>query len=133
MNKTLLIDLQATPEEIEIFYLQESFRDDIGSYVIYAPVDALAMSGVLNGGNPEIVNILPCGFSILPDRPPLNSHEDVPGSLLTIAFHIIDLASTEECIPPESVKTIFKVITETVFLIKTAFTSDNLHGNLAGG
>ncbi|XP_010439429.1 PREDICTED: homeobox-leucine zipper protein MERISTEM L1 [Camelina sativa] len=47
--------------------LQESCTDASGSYVIYAPVDIMAMNVVLSGGDPDYVALLPSGFAILPD------------------------------------------------------------------
>ena len=49
--------------------LQECCTDATGSYVIYAPVDVVAMNVVLNGGDPDYVALLPSGFAILPDGP----------------------------------------------------------------
>lgn len=117
-----------------MLYLQESFNDYTGYYVIYAPVHMVTMSRILNGGNPDCVNILPCGFAILPDRPPtLHIAEELNcGSLLTMAFHIIDRASAKKYIPQESVNAIYKVITETVDLIKTALVPNNLQDTSSG-
>ena len=93
--------------------------------MVYAPIEALAMSTVLNGGNPDKVRILPSGFAILPDG--LTDHVDGSGagSLLTTAFHIIDSASTQDNIPPESIDTMFKIMTETVMSIKSCLVSNN--------
>ncbi|KAJ0045248.1 hypothetical protein Pint_04215 [Pistacia integerrima] len=127
-NRISILQVNATPEEIEMLYLQESFNDYTGFYVIYAPVDMVTMSRILNGGNSDCVNILPCGFAILPDTSPtLHIAEELNcGSLLSIAFHIIDRASANKYIPQESVNAIYKVITETVDLIKTALVPNNL-------
>ncbi|KAH7544331.1 hypothetical protein JRO89_XS15G0150300 [Xanthoceras sorbifolium] len=127
INRVSILQVNATPEVVEMLYLQDSFTDQTGSYVIYAPVDLSTMSRILNGGNPENVNILPCGFAILPDRPVFDGHgEDVCGSLLTIAFHIIDKVSAEENMNPESLNTIYRIITETVALIRNALVPSNL-------
>lgn len=117
-----------------MLYLQESYNDYTGFYVIYAPVDMVTMSRLLKGGNPDCVNILPCGFAILPDRPAtLHIAEELNcGSLLTIDFHIIDRESTQKYIPPESVNAIYKVITETVDLIKTSLVPNNLQEASSG-
>ncbi|CAN7042409.1 unnamed protein product [Brassica rapa subsp. trilocularis] len=47
--------------------LQESCTDASGSYVIYTPVDIVAMNIVLSGRDPDYVALLPSGFAILPD------------------------------------------------------------------
>lgn len=121
---------QAIPEKIEILYLQESFTDETGSYMTYAPIDVSTMSRLLNGGNPDSVNILPCGFAILPDRPLASMQgANVCGSLLTIAFQVIETAVRKESIPPECWNTFYNIISETASLIKSAVTSDNLQCN----
>ena len=73
---------------------------------------------ILNGGSPENVPILPSGFSILPDGPKRNGGST--GSLVTMAFQILDTASSATFIPPDSVATIFKLVTETAECIKAA-------------
>ncbi|GMH05335.1 hypothetical protein Nepgr_007175 [Nepenthes gracilis] len=59
----------ANSSQSNMFILQESCTDSTGSYVIYAPVDIVAMNVVLNGGDPDYVALLPSGFAILPDGP----------------------------------------------------------------
>jgi homeobox-leucine zipper protein len=109
-----------------VLYLQESYTDSTGSYVIYAPMDAYALSIVLNGGNPDTVVILPSGFAILPDRPPTwPEGKESSGSLVTVSFHIVDGASSEDFIPPESLDTMRHIIMETVISIRMAVTSNN--------
>lgn len=105
--------------------MQESYTDATASYVIYAPIETSAVWTVLKGGNPKNVCILPSGFTILPDgrgHVENNSNGDGggSGSLLTIAFHIIDSASTPDNIPPESKHTMLKIIKDTVMSIKSA-------------
>jgi homeobox-leucine zipper protein len=116
----LLIDIymQGSP----VMYLQESYTDSTGSYVIYAPMDSYALSLVLNGGNPDKVAILPSGFAILPDRPTWGSGKESSGSLLTVGFHIVDGASSEDSIPPESLDTMHHILMETAISIRTAVT-----------
>ena len=70
--------------------LQESCNDSTGSYVIYAPVDIVAMNVILGGRDLDYVALLPSGFAILPDG--LGSNEEpilglgCGGSLVTVAF-----------------------------------------------
>lgn len=76
---------------------------------------------VLKGGNPTNVCILPSGFTILPDgRGHVENNSNGGGSLLTIAFHVIDSASTADNIPPESKHTMLKIIKDTVMSIRSA-------------
>lgn len=105
--------------------LQESCTDSTGSYVIYAPVDVVAMNMVLNGGDPDYVALLPSGFAILPDGPGLGGGIlDVGsgGSLITVAFQIlVDSAPTAK-LSLGSVATVNSLIKCTVERIKAAVT-----------
>ncbi|XP_011086174.2 LOW QUALITY PROTEIN: homeobox-leucine zipper protein MERISTEM L1 [Sesamum indicum] len=83
----------ANSSQSNMLILQESCTDSTGSYVIYAPVDIVAMNVVLSGGDPDYVALLPSGFAILPDGPN-NQSGGIPevgsgGSLLTVAFQIL--------------------------------------------
>jgi len=109
--------------------LQESCTDSTGSYVVYAPVDIVAMNVVLGGGDPDYVALLPSGFAILPDGPGMNrgSILDVGsgGSLLTVAFQIlVDSAPTAK-LSLGSVATVNSLIKCTVERIKVAVIRDN--------
>ncbi|KAK8529120.1 hypothetical protein V6N12_059911 [Hibiscus sabdariffa] len=57
----------ANSSQGNMLILQESCTDPTASFVIYAPVDIVAMNVVLNGGDPDYVALLPSGFAILPD------------------------------------------------------------------
>lgn len=116
--------------------LQESCTDSTGSFVIYAPVDIVAMNVVLNGGDPDYVALLPSGFAVLPDGPLQNggggvvNNGDVMGnvgsnnggSLLTVAFQIlVDSAPTAK-LSLGSVATVNSLISCTVERIKGALS-----------
>ena len=65
--------------------------------------------------------MLASGFTILPDRPRKNG-EEAGGTLLTIAFQIMDdFASTPEYLPPMSVTTVYTILAETVLLLRASF------------
>jgi homeobox-leucine zipper protein len=114
--------------------LQESCTDSTGSYVVYAPVDIIAMNVVLSGGDPDYVALLPSGFAILPDGPGPGpgSNGGGPildvgsgGSLLTVAFQIlVDSAPTAK-LSLGSVATVNTLIKCTVERIKVAVMRDN--------
>lgn len=109
--------------------LQESCTDPTGSYVIYAPVDIVAMNVVLSGGDPDYVALLPSGFAILPDGAVLHGGGilDVGsgGSLLTVAFQIlVDSAPTAK-LSLGSVATVNSLIKCTVERIKAAVSCEN--------
>ncbi|XP_049394983.1 homeobox-leucine zipper protein MERISTEM L1-like [Solanum stenotomum] len=104
--------------------LQESSTDSTGSYVIYAPVDIVAMNVVLSGGDPDYVALLPSGFAILPDGGggiDVGTH----GSLLTVAFQILVDSVPTAKLSLGSVATVNSLIKCTVERIKTAVACDN--------
>ncbi|TKY48967.1 Homeobox-leucine zipper protein HDG2 [Spatholobus suberectus] len=116
-NRVSLMRANTSQGELVIFYLQESYTDSTGSYVVYAPLDELAVSALANGSDPDKVMILPSGFSILPGRLP-GEEDRGTASFLTVAFNIVESATSRPVIPPESVETIYKIITDTVSSIK---------------
>ncbi|XWS51917.1 hypothetical protein CRYUN_Cryun11dG0023000 [Craigia yunnanensis] len=124
-NRVSIMQVNSSPNKIEILYLQESFSDETGSYVVYAPIDIFAMSKILNGGNPNFAAILPSGFAILPDKPPGQGDQEPVGSILTIAFHSADRSLTADYIPPATLKTISAVLTTTAASIKDAIIDDS--------
>ncbi|KAL2986347.1 hypothetical protein AAZX31_12G201400 [Glycine max] len=127
-NCVSLMRANTSKGKLEIFYLQESYTDSTGSYVVYAPLDESALTAIVKGSNPDKVMILPSGFSILPGR--LQGDEDRgTGSLLTVAFHVVESATNKPYIPPESIQIIHKVITDTVTSIKDIVLYHNHRNN----
>ncbi|KAF3784613.1 Homeobox-leucine zipper protein PROTODERMAL FACTOR 2 [Nymphaea thermarum] len=115
--------------------LQESCTDASGSYVVYAPVDIVAMNAVLTGGDPECVALLPSGFAILPDGPTATTTQsgtaeigatggEGGGSLLTVAFQILVDSAPNAKLSLGSVATVNSLIACTVDRIKAAVTCD---------
>ncbi|KAK9031374.1 hypothetical protein V6N11_032757 [Hibiscus sabdariffa] len=115
--------------QTNMLILQESCSDATGSYVIYAPVDMVAMNVVLGGGDPDYVALLPSGFAILPDGPGLNKGGIVEigsgGSLLTVAFQILVDSIPTAKLSVGSVATVNSLIKCTVERIKAAVMSSN--------
>ncbi|KAF3451685.1 hypothetical protein FNV43_RR07781 [Rhamnella rubrinervis] len=113
--------------------LQESCTDSAGSYVIYAPVDIVAMNVVLSGGDPDYVALLPSGFAILPDSPAggglINGGGIMEvgsgGSLLTVAFQILVDSVPTAKLSLGSVATVNNLIKCTVERIRAAVTGEN--------
>ncbi|XP_073280528.1 homeobox-leucine zipper protein MERISTEM L1-like [Primulina huaijiensis] len=108
--------------------LQESCTDSTGSYVIYAPVDIVAMNVVLSGGDPDYVALLPSGFAILPNGPN-NQAGEVPevgsgGSLLTVAFQILVDSVPTAKLSLGSVATVNSLIKCTVERIRGAVVGE---------
>lgn len=119
----------ANSSQSNMLILQESCSDSTGSFVIYAPVDIVAMNVVLNGGDPDYVALLPSGFAILPDGPTLNGGGilDVGsgGSLLTVAFQILVDSVPTAKLSLGSVATVNSLIKCTVERIKAAVSCDH--------
>eukprot|EP01018_Ginkgo_biloba_P016723 Gb_16030 [translate_table: standard] len=111
--------------------LQESSIDVSSSFVIYAPVDIVAVNVVLNGGDPDYVALLPSGFAILPDGPQLRSGANIisekisGGSLLTVAFQILVDSVPTAKLSLGSVATVNSLISCTVERIKAALNCEN--------
>ncbi|XP_037492499.1 homeobox-leucine zipper protein PROTODERMAL FACTOR 2 isoform X2 [Jatropha curcas] len=129
-NRISILQANSDPNRIEILYLQESYSDPTGFYIVYAPMDVISMATLVDGGNPDYVNILPSGFVIHPSHKPITSNynghgHQVDGSVLTLFFHILDGCSTEDSIyiPRESLDTVHRILTETSVLIKDAVVS----------
>ncbi|XP_020210648.1 homeobox-leucine zipper protein MERISTEM L1 [Cajanus cajan] len=108
--------------------LQECWSDAAGSYVVYAPVDIVAMNLVLGGGNPDYVALLPSGFAVLPDGSGMKNgpgpiiETGSGGCLLTVAFQIlVDSAPTAK-LSIGSVTTVSNLIKCTVDRITAAVT-----------
>ncbi|XP_021719656.1 homeobox-leucine zipper protein PROTODERMAL FACTOR 2-like [Chenopodium quinoa] len=120
----------ANSSQSNMLILQESSTDPTGSYVIYAPVDIVAMNVVLNGGDPDYVALLPSGFAILPDGP-VGAHGGGPlevgsgGSLLTVAFQILVDSVPTAKLSLGSVATVNSLIKCTVERIKAAVACEN--------
>ncbi|GAU31925.1 hypothetical protein TSUD_271100 [Trifolium subterraneum] len=113
--------------------LQESLTDSTGSFVIYAPVDIVAMNVVLNGGDPDYVALLPSGFAILPDGNAIGNGENGGqagggssggGSLLTVAFQILVDSVPTAKLSLGSVATVNSLIACTVERIKASLSGE---------
>lgn len=109
--------------------LQESFSDPTASFIVYAPVDIMSMNVVINGGDPDYVALLPSGFAILPDGPPLQDGEGCEprsaGSLLTVAFQILVDSVPTAKISLGSVATVNNLIACTVERIEDAVAGNS--------
>ncbi|OIW08427.1 hypothetical protein TanjilG_03103 [Lupinus angustifolius] len=118
----------ANSSQSNMLILQESCTDSTGSFVIYAPVDIVAMNVVLSGGDPDYVALLPSGFAILPDGTTTHGNgigETVPsGSLLTVAFQILVDSVPTARLSLGSVATVNNLIACTVERIKASLSPD---------
>ncbi|XP_056163940.1 homeobox-leucine zipper protein ROC7-like [Syzygium oleosum] len=120
-TRVSIMQVEPAPNCASVLYLQNAYSDPTGSYVVYAPVDHGAMASLLNGGNPDTVVIFPSGFAILPEKPTVLGG-DSRRSLLTIAFHIIDVPGRMQgnMLPRDTADGVYKIITKTVDAIQAA-------------
>lgn len=128
-NSVSLLRVNSTnSSQSNMLILQESCTDSTGSYVIYAPVDIVAMDVVLSGGDPDYVALLPSGFAILPDGPNNSTKETSEvgsnRSLLTVAFQILVDYVPMAKLSLGSVATVNNLIKCTVERIKGAVLCD---------
>ncbi|ONM13423.1 Homeodomain leucine zipper family IV protein [Zea mays] len=130
----LRVNQSTNSTQSNMLILQESCTDASGSYVIYAPVDVVAMNVVLNGGDPDYVALLPSGFAILPDGPSGSSNMQggggggvgSGGSLLTVAFQILVDSVPTAKLSLGSVATVNSLIARTVERIKAAVSGESV-------
>ncbi|CAA3030029.1 homeobox-leucine zipper PROTODERMAL FACTOR 2-like [Olea europaea subsp. europaea] len=109
--------VEPTENRKAVAYLQESFYDSTGYYVVYAPIDISAMDHIMEGKNSDNVSILGSGFAVLPGRTDRES-------ILTIGFQVMDEElTTPEYLPLQSVLTAHRLMKETTSLIKAAIIS----------
>ncbi|KAK7282538.1 hypothetical protein RIF29_11404 [Crotalaria pallida] len=129
-NRVSLIRTFISEDKTETYYLQKSYTDSTAFYVIYAPLDEAAFEHLANGSNPDVVMILPSGFVILPaELPGDDDGGNGAGSILTIAFHIIENNAVTEFIHPQSVEIIKNIIKGTVSSIRDAVLYNNHFNN----
>ncbi|XVF03064.1 hypothetical protein REPUB_Repub04eG0228600 [Reevesia pubescens] len=120
----------ANSSQSNMLILQESCIDPTASFVIYAPVDIVAMNVVLNGGDPDYVALLPSGFAILPDGTTPSAGGAIAdagsgGSLLTVAFQILVDSVPTAKLSLGSVATVNNLIACTVERIKASLSCEN--------
>ncbi|KAG4111117.1 hypothetical protein ERO13_D13G095200v2 [Gossypium hirsutum] len=128
----------ANSSQSNMLILQESCTDPTASFVIYAPVDIVAMNVVLNGGDPDYVALLPSGFAILPDGSTITAATSSAGggidtdaagssggSLLTVAFQILVDSVPTAKLSLGSVATVNNLIACTVERIKASLSCEN--------
>ncbi|XP_015087432.1 homeobox-leucine zipper protein ROC8-like [Solanum pennellii] len=77
----------------EMLVLEETSIDEMGAFLVYAPIEIRAITSIVNGVDATKVPILPSGIIISPDGR-LSSNSDGTanaqnGSILTVAFQIL--------------------------------------------
>ena len=113
-------------EEKNMLILQESAIDELGAFLIYAPIDLSTVNSIFNGGDVNKVSILPSGFIICPDgRHNLDTYitkNAQNGSILTMAFQILichaDNTSISLKQQKSAVTSVHNLLSSTVLKIK---------------
>ncbi|KAH9649330.1 homeobox-leucine zipper protein ROC8 [Citrus sinensis] len=130
------------PTENNMLMLQESCIDQLGSMVVYAPIDIPSMNLAISGDDSSNIPILPSGFVISRDGRQRDHYRaststetgfgtgtgiGTGGSLLTVAFQIlVSSPSSSKELNMESVATVNTLISSTVQRIKATLNCSNL-------
>ncbi|XP_060167957.1 homeobox-leucine zipper protein ROC8-like isoform X2 [Lycium barbarum] len=119
-------------KENMMLVLQETNIDQMGAFLIYAPIDLPTVTSIINGEDSTEFSILPSGFIISPDgRPPADrdSIGNTPnGSVLTVAFQLLVSANDNNINNDsmfqqqnmEAAATIHSLLSSTILNIKEA-------------
>ena len=113
--------------------LEETSIDEMGAFLVYAPIDLRVINSIVNGGDATKVPILPSGIIISPDGR-LSSNRDNTanaqnGSILTVTFQIMicgDNNPTSRQQKMEVVGSVYGVLSATILRIKEALGCSDL-------
>jgi len=98
--------------------IQESCFDDTCSYVVYAPIETM---NVMGGGDPDTVQLLPSGFTVVPDGPSWLTN----GSLVTVSFQILADPDPHSDLPPAPVEVVKNLVMSVVRNIKNEILGED--------
>ncbi|KAK4369740.1 hypothetical protein RND71_009215 [Anisodus tanguticus] len=119
------------PKENMMLALQETNIDQMGAFLIYAPIDLPTFASIITGEDTTKIPILPSGFIISSDGR-LGSGNSPNGSILTVAFQIliannnnINNGYISKQRHMEAVTTVHTLLGSTVINIKAALDSSN--------
>ncbi|KAF3527810.1 hypothetical protein DY000_02038331 [Brassica cretica] len=100
--------------------LQETWNDASGALLVYAPVD---MEKILASENSDSVQILPSGFSILPDGGgETDPNRSRVGCLLTLGYQMLHSVKPGEDVDQDFVKKVELLMDRTMGKIKSALS-----------
>ncbi|TKY66731.1 Homeobox-leucine zipper protein PROTODERMAL FACTOR 2 [Spatholobus suberectus] len=131
-NRVSIIELQNDGDGQFMFYLQESYLDTstCSSHIVYFPIEKLALSNLLNGGNPLHVTIEPSGFTIVADGidGDNNGNDGASGSILTITYSIMmsTTRTTPLIVSSEALARFIELCTCTINVIKGEVLRNNV-------
>jgi homeobox-leucine zipper protein len=109
--------------------LQESSSEPTASLIVYAPIDAISINMLFGDGDPDNVQLLPSGFTILPSGPPgcqggIDDDSITNGTVLSIAFQILVDTDPYAKLSVASIATVNNLIESTAEKIKIALEVD---------
>ncbi|KAG5610397.1 hypothetical protein H5410_021678 [Solanum commersonii] len=92
-NNITIIQIFLIFKEKNMLVLQDSSIDELGAFLIYAPIDLSTVKSIFNGGDAKKVSIFPSGFIICPDGhhnlDTYNIENAQNGSIFTMDFQIL--------------------------------------------
>ncbi|KAG7541501.1 START domain [Arabidopsis thaliana x Arabidopsis arenosa] len=104
--------------------LQEIWNDASGAMLVYAPVETNSIEWVKRGGESDHVQLLPSGFSIMPDGVPDRKGKSKTGGgggcLLTFGVQLLFSRNPTAELPQGYVKTVEVLMVHTIGKIKSA-------------
>ncbi|XP_052178908.1 homeobox-leucine zipper protein ROC2-like isoform X2 [Diospyros lotus] len=123
---SLFLVISADGTYKNMLVLQETWISPTGCFLVYAPVEVVAMLTVLDGVDSSHVKVLPSGFAIVPDgRPIRNAGRHVEtsqsgGSLVTAQFQILVDSDPTARLRIDSITAVNAIVRGTVYRIKNA-------------
>nr|BAG68835.1 homeodomain-containing transcription factor FWA [Arabidopsis lyrata subsp. petraea] len=104
--------------------LQEIWNDASGAMVVYSPVETNPIEWVKRGGDSDYVQLLPSGFSIMPDGVPDRKGKSKTGGgggcLLTFGLQLLFSSNPTAELPQGYVKNVEVLMVHTIGKIKSA-------------
>ncbi|KAJ8442220.1 hypothetical protein Cgig2_005160 [Carnegiea gigantea] len=126
-NRISVLQPQNPCENIMIF--QESMVEQLGSLIIYTPIDTSSMRLVATGVDSTNIPILASGFAVTTDGPDQRAGASTSasiagpcGSLLTVAFQILACSSlSTDDVNSDCISNVEAFVSRAVRVIKSAF------------
>lgn len=126
-NRISVLQPQNPCENIMIF--QESMVEQLGSLIVYTPIDTSSMRLVATGVDSTNIPILASGFAVTTDGPDQRAGASTSasiagpcGSLLTVAFQILACSSlSTDDVNSDCISNVEAFVSRAVRVIKSAF------------
>ncbi|XP_038981871.1 homeobox-leucine zipper protein ROC2-like isoform X2 [Phoenix dactylifera] len=130
-NCISILNVRGPENPSHVMILQENCSHATGSYVIYAPIDIVALNAILTGQEADYVALLPCGFTIFPDLPHgmqdgIDGEGGSGGSLLTVSFQILADSNPHSNISADTIATLTALVTNTCDQVISSLFGNNV-------